>query len=427
MSYIKKIKARMILDSRGNPTIEVDVYTDKEVGCASVPSGASTGSKEAVELRDGGREFHGKGVKNAVLNVNKKIAPRLIGMDASNQREIDTLLNELDGTPNKSFLGANAILAVSMAVAKAEANSRAIPLYSYLGGIGANTLPVPAMNIINGGSHAGNSLQIQEHMLLPVGAKTFGEAVQICSEIYHQLKTILKESYGRNAINVGDEGGFAPPLKRAEEPFELILEAVESLGYNEKVRLGLDAAASEFYLEEEERYLINGKKYTTLELVDFYKELADAFPIVSIEDPFHEEDWEGFRILTKEMGGRMQIVGDDIFVTNISRLKKGIEEKAANALLLKLNQIGTLTEGWDAAQLAFKNGFNVMVSHRSGETEETFISDLAVALNCGQIKAGAPCRGERTAKYNRLLRIEEELGKEGKYEGFDLVATLKHF
>jgi len=417
MSYIKKIKARLILDSRGNPTVEVDVTTDQGMGRAAVPSGASTGSFEAVELRDGGKAFHGKDVSKAIYHVNKKIAPRLIGMNASKQGQIDALLNELDGTPNKSFLGANAILGVSMAVAKAEANSRGISLFSYLGGIGGNTLPVPAMNVINGGEHAGNELNIQEHMVLPCGAQSFFDAVKMGVEIYHELGGILKKKYGKSATNVGDEGGFAAPLTKAEEPFELVLQAAGELGYDDLAFLGMDAAASEFFHEKKGVYIVQGKKYTSGELVDFYKELSESFPIISIEDPFHEEDWEGFRELTAKIGNKVQVVGDDLFVTNMERLERGIEEKSANALLLKLNQIGTVTEAWDGGQMALRNGWGVMVSHRSGETEDTFISDLAVALNCGQIKAGAPARTDRTAKYNHLLRIEEELGKHGRYAG----------
>jgi len=421
MSYIKKINARMILDSRGNPTVEVDVHTNMKMGRAAVPSGASTGSFEAVELRDGEEAFHGKGVEKAINHVNKKIAPRLIEMDASKQRQIDALLLELDGTENKSFLGANAILGVSMAVAKAEANSRGISLFSYLGGIAGNTLPVPSMNVINGGEHAGNELNIQEHMILPCGAGSFSEAIRMGSEIYHQLGKLLKKKYGKGATNVGDEGGFAPPIKDAEEPFQLILQASEELGYQDKVMLGMDAAASEFYHADRKRYVVQGTEYTTGELVDFYKDLAATYPIISIEDPFSEDDWDGFKQLTAEVGGRIQIVGDDLLVTNMERLKRGIEEKAANALLLKLNQIGTVTEAWSAGRMSLRNNWGVMVSHRSGETEDTFISDLVVALNAGQIKAGAPARTDRTAKYNQLLRIEEELGRHGRYAGADFL------
>ena len=421
MSIVKKINARMILDSRGNPTVEVDVITNMKMGRAAVPSGASTGSFEAVELRDGEKAFHGKGVEKAIYHVNKKIAPRLIEMDASKQRQIDAILNELDGTPNKSFLGANAILGVSMAVAKAEANSRDISLFSYLGGIAGNTLPVPSMNVINGGEHAGNELNIQEHMILPCGAGSFSEAIRMGSEIYHQLGKLLKKKYGKGATNVGDEGGFAPPIKDAEEPFEIILQASEELGYQDKVMLGMDAAASEFYHADRKRYEVQGTEYSSSELVDFYKDLAAKYPIISIEDPFSEDDWDGFKQLTAEVGEEIQIVGDDLLVTNMERLKRGIEEKAANALLLKLNQIGTVTEAWSAGRMSLRNNWGVMVSHRSGETEDTFISDLVVALNAGQIKAGAPARTDRTAKYNQLLRIEEELGKHGRYAGADLL------
>ena len=416
---ITGIVAREILDSRGNPTIEVDVYTPVAMGRAAVPSGASTGAHEALELRDGGGRYHGKGVKRAVENVNKIIAPELIGMDVTLQRDIDMLMLELDGSENKSNLGANAILGVSLAVAKAAANTLGMPLYRYLGGINAYVLPVPMSNVINGGAHAGNDLDFQEFMIMPVGAKNFREAIQMVSETYHTLKKILMEKYGKLAVNVGDEGGFAPPMKEVTEPLDALVKAIEETGYKvgDEIAFALDVASSEFYDEEKNVYVVGGKEYTREELVDLYKELISTYPIVSIEDPVQEEDFEGFAMVTKELGKKVQLVGDDIFVTNVKRLKKGIEMGAGNALLLKVNQIGTLSEAIDAAYLAFRAGYGVVVSHRSGETEDSTIADIAVALNAGQIKTGAPARSDRNAKYNQLLRIEEELEGIAYYPG----------
>ena len=416
---ITGIVAREILDSRGNPTIEVDVYTPVAMGRAAVPSGASTGAHEALELRDGGGRYHGKGVKRAVENVNKIIAPELIGMDVTLQRDIDMLMLELDGSENKSNLGANAILGVSLAVAKAAANTLGMPLYRYLGGVNAYVLPVPMSNVINGGAHAGNDLDFQEFMIMPVGAKNFREAIQMVSETYHTLKKILMEKYGKLAVNVGDEGGFAPPMKEVTEPLDALVKAIEETGYKvgDEIAFALDVASSEFYDEEKNVYVVGGKEYTREELVDLYKELISTYPIVSIEDPVQEEDFEGFAMVTKELGKKVQLVGDDIFVTNVKRLKKGIEMGAGNALLLKVNQIGTLSEAIDAAYLAFRAGYGVVVSHRSGETEDSTIADIAVALNAGQIKTGAPARSDRNAKYNQLLRIEEELEGIAYYPG----------
>ncbi|NJE25587.1 phosphopyruvate hydratase [Thermococcus sp. MV5] len=416
---ITGIVAREVLDSRGNPTIEVDVYTPVGMGRAAVPSGASTGIHEALELRDGGKRYHGKGVKRAVENVNKIIAPELLGMDVTLQRDIDMFMIELDGTENKSNLGANAILGVSLAVAKAAANTLGMPLYRYLGGANAYVLPVPMSNVINGGAHAGNDLDFQEFMIMPVGAKSFREAIQMVSETYHTLKKILMEKYGKLAVNVGDEGGFAPPMKEVNEPLDALVKAIEESGYKvgDEIAFALDVASSEFYDENKKVYVVGGKEYTREELIDLYNELISTYPIVSIEDPVNEEDFEGFAIVTKELGKKVQIVGDDFFVTNVKRLRKGIEMGAANALLLKVNQIGTLSEAIDAAYLAFRAGYGVVVSHRSGETEDATIADIAVALNAGQIKTGAPARSDRNAKYNQLLRIEEELEGIAYYPG----------
>ncbi len=413
MTGIAAVRAREVLDSRGEPTVEVEVrLEDGTVGRAIVPSGASTGTHEALELRDGDDRYGGKGVRRAVRNVEEIIAPELEGMDATAQAEIDRLMIELDGTDNKSHLGANAILGVSLAVARAAARSLGIPLYRYLGGPGARRLPVPFMNVINGGEHAGNDLDFQEHMIVPHGFDRFSEALRAGTETYHVLGELLEEEYGPIATNVGDEGGYAPPMKDLVEPFEMLVKAIEEAGYapGREIALALDAAATEFYDEEEGVYRAYGETYTRDELLDLYKDLVDQYPIVSIEDPFQEEDFRGFARITEELGDKVQIVGDDLFVTNPERLRKGIRMGSANALLLKVNQIGTLTEALEAGQLALQHGYGVMVSHRSGDTEDPFIADLAVALNCGQIKTGAPARSERTAKYNRLLRIEEELG-----------------
>jgi enolase len=411
---IQKIHAREILDSRGNPTIEVDVFTPKGFGRASVPSGASTGTNEALELRDADpNRYGGKGVLTAVKNVNTIIQKELLGLDVRNQREIDELMIELDETNNKSNLGANAILGVSMAVAKAAADSLNIPLYRYFGGSNAFTLPVPTMNVLNGGKHAGNELAIQEFMIQPKGAETFYEALQIGTDIYHVLGKLLETKYGKSSTNVGYEGGYAPKMSESTEALDALVQAIEEAGYTEsEVTIGLDAAASEFY--EGEFYTIDGKKLAAPELMDYYVELVNSYPILSIEDPFYEEAFEDFEALTNELWDTI-IVGDDLFVTNIERLSKGVDMGAANALLLKINQIGTLSEAFDAATMASRNGYTVIVSHRSAETEDTTISDLSVALGAEMIKTGAPARGERTAKYNQLLRIEEDLGEVAHY------------
>ncbi len=411
---IQKIHAREILDSRGNPTVEVDVFTPKGFGRASVPSGASTGTNEALELRDGDpNRYGGKGVLTAIKNVNTIIQKELLGLDVRKQREIDELMIELDETDNKSNLGANAILGVSVAVAKAAADSINLPLYRYFGGSNAFTLPVPTMNVLNGGKHAGNELAIQEFMIQPKGAETFYEALQFGAEIYHTLGKLLEKKYGRSSTNVGYEGGYAPKMSESAEALDALVQAIEEAGYTEsEVTIGIDAAASEFY--EDELYTIDGKKLTAPELLDYYVELVNSYPILSIEDPFYEEAFEDFESLTNELWDTI-IVGDDLFVTNIERLSKGVDMGAANALLLKINQIGTLSESFDAASMAARNGYTVIVSHRSAETEDTSISDLAVALGAEMIKTGAPARGERTAKYNQLLRIEEDLGEVAHY------------
>ena len=416
---IVRVRAREVLDSRGNPTVEVDVATRGGFGRAAVPAGASKGAHEALELRDGGRRYHGRGVLKAVRNVNEVIAPKVVGMDARRQYEIDRLMVELDGTRNKSKLGANAILGVSLAVAKAAADTYGMQLFEYIGGARARVMPVPLMNIINGGKHAGNELSIQEFMIVPVGADSFSDALRVGSEVYHELKAYLKERYGLSAVNVGDEGGFAPPMRETREALDALVESIKRAGYSEgsDVVLALDAAASSFYDAERGVYRIDGREVASDELLEMYVSLVDEYPIKSIEDPFHEEDFERFAELTKRVGGRVQVVGDDLFVTNVARLRRGIEVGAANALLLKVNQIGTLTEAVEAAELALSHGYNVIVSHRSGETEDTTIAHLAVALNAGQIKTGAPARGERTAKYNELLRIEEHLGSRAVYPG----------
>jgi enolase len=420
LAKILAVKAREILDSRGNPTVECEIKTSTGISRASVPSGASTGVNEALELRDGGKRFGGKGVLKAVNNINKSIAKKIIGKDATKQQQIDELMIKLDGTKNKKKLGANAILAVSMAVARAGAASKKMPLYAYLGELFENKkfiLPVPSFNIINGGKHAGNKLDIQEYMILPIGAKSFSEAIRIGAEVYHKLKGILEENYGKNAVNVGDEGGFAPPISCFEKPFDHIIDAVTALGYWKKVKIGIDAAATTFYRDG--NYYLEGQEYTTEELKEKYVELAENFPLISIEDPFYEEDFEGFAKLTKELKElkltRTQVVGDDLTVTNPKRVQKAIVHGSCNCLLLKINQIGTITEAMEAAKMALAHNWKIMVSHRSGETTDSFISDLAVGIASGQIKSGAPCRGERLAKYNQLLRIEEALGKKAVY------------
>jgi len=402
---ITDITARWVLDSRGNPTIAATVTAGGCVGSAMVPSGASTGTREAVELRDNDSAFHGKGVTRAIANVTDEIAPAIMGMDVRDQQAVDRAMLELDGTGNKASLGANAILAVSLACARTAARCSSLELYAYLGD--KRVMPVPYMNVINGGEHAGNDLAIQEHMIAPVGAQSFARAVQMCSEVYHTLKALLTRRYGSPGVNVGDEGGFAPPLSSTEEALDLIVKAIEKNGYGDEMTLALDAAATSFYRRG--RYEL-GRWHTREELLAYYEQLADSYPIISVEDAFAENDWEGFIAITEALGDHLQIVGDDLFVTNEALLSRGIERGACNALLLKPNQIGTLTEAMQVAQRCRDNGYRVMVSHRSGDTCDAFIADLAVALGTGQIKAGAPCRGERTAKYNRLMAIEEELG-----------------
>ncbi|MCX9025927.1 MAG: phosphopyruvate hydratase [Candidatus Methanoperedens sp.] len=414
MFTIEHIHAREILDSRGNPTVEVDIETESGFGRASVPSGASTGTNEALELRDKDKRYLGKGVTKAVTNVNTIIAEAILGMDVRDQREIDTTMLELDGTQNKSILGANAILGVSLAVAHAAADSIGISLYRYLGGTNAFTLPCPTMNVINGGKHAGNDLAIQEFMIQPGGAKTFSEALRMGAETYHTLGAILVKKYGNSAVNVGYEGGYAPPLKNTTDALDALTDAIEVAGYNKKITIGLDSAATEFY--KDGKYKVDGKKFSSGELIDFYAQLVDTYPILSIEDPFEEESFEDFAELTKKLKDTI-IIGDDLFVTNVKRLEKGIKMNAGNALLLKVNQIGTLSESFDAARLAQKNKFKVVVSHRSAETEDTTIADISVAIGAEFIKTGAPARSERNAKYNQLLRIEEELGKAGRFVG----------
>jgi enolase len=411
---IEKIHAREILDSRGNPTVEVDVYTKTGFGRASVPSGASTGSNEALELRDKEDDrYNGKGVLDAVDNVNTTIAGELAGMDVRNQREIDSLMIVLDGTESKMTFGANSILGVSMAVARAAADSLSIPLYRYLGGTNAFTLPIPTMNVLNGGKHAGNELAIQEFMIQPKGASTYSNALRMGSETYHALGKVLEDKYGASATNVGYEGGYAPPIDQTADALDALVGAIEEAGYTEsEITIGIDAAASEFF--DGEHYAIDGNLLTPGELTDFYVELIETYPILLIEDPFHEEAFEDFASLTSEAWETI-IIGDDIFVTNVSRLAKGIEMEAGNALLLKVNQIGTLSEAFDAATLANRSGYSVVVSHRSAETEDATIADISVALGADLIKTGAPARGERTAKYNRLLRIEEDLGDAARY------------
>ncbi len=408
---IKEVKAREILDSRGNPTIEVEIKCGKSIAIASAPSGASKGKNEALEIR-GGKAFHGKSVEVAIENVNKIIAPAIKGMDVREQEEIDRKLIAIDGTKNKSLLGGNACIAVSMAAARCAAMAEGKELYEYLNG-DAKLLPIPFLNVINGGVHAGNDLDIQEHMIAPIKATNFKEAITMACEIYYSLREIIKSKYGKNAINVGDEGGFAPPLKSSYEALELVMKAIEENGYGNEVKLAIDGAASNFY--DGTFYKIEGKKMED-EIIDFYIELASTFPVVSIEDAFHEEDWERFAELTRRIGSKIQIVGDDIFVTNPKRLKKGMKIGACNALLLKPNQIGTITETMEVAELCRAGNYAIMVSHRSGETCDDFISDLAVAIETGQIKAGAPARGERTAKYNRLIKIEEKMERK-EYAG----------
>ena len=403
--HITAVRAIMILDSRGNPAVEVAVETEEGIyGQAAVPSGASTGEHEAVELRDGGSDWHGKGVEKAIRHVNEAIQKVLIGMSVLNQRAIDKVLIDLDGTDNKENLGANALLGCSLAVARAAAQLLDLPLYRYIGGSNAHKLPVPFMNVLNGGAHADNNVDIQEFMIAPVGASSFLEAMKWGTEIYHHLKKLLKSK--SMATGVGDEGGFAPNVGSNEEALAFVAQAVENAGYQlgRQVALALDVAATEMYRDGV--YHIDGKTLNSAEMVDYYVALVDKYPLISIEDGLDENDWDGWALLTKKLGDRIQLVGDDLFVTNPKRLQKGIDQSVANAILIKVNQIGTLTETLDAIELAHKNGYKTMISHRSGETEDAFIADLVVATNSGQIKTGAPCRGERTAKYNQLLRIE---------------------
>ena len=424
MSQIIGIKGRQILDSRGNPTVEVDVYTDQgAIGRAAVPSGASTGVHEACELRDGDKsQFLGKGVLNAVNNVNTVLNEELQGMFVSEQKAIDEKMIELDGTENKSRLGANAILGVSLACAKAAAMESGQELYRYLGGVGGYTLPIPMMNILNGGSHADNSIDFQEFMIMPVGAPTFSEALRMGAEVFHNLRSVLKAK--GLSTNVGDEGGFAPNLGSNEEALMCILQAIEKAGYRpgEDVYIALDAASSEFYLPEENMYHLKwstGDKLTPSQMSDFWKEWVSKYPIISIEDGMAEDDWEGWRMHTDAIGDRCQLVGDDLFVTNVSRLKMGLEKKVANSILIKLNQIGTLTETIDAVNLAMRNQYTAIISHRSGETEDTTIADLVVAMNAGLIKTGSASRTDRICKYNQLMRIEEGLGDQAYFLGRD--------
>ena len=417
---IRDVYAREILDSRGNPTIEVEVLAgETTVGRVAVPSGASTGRYEAVELRDKEARYGGKGVQRAVEHVNDQLANAVIGLNVFNQTEIDRILIETDGSPNKSKLGANALLGVSLAAARAAANALRLPLYKYLGGVNAEKLPVPMMNILNGGAHADNTLDIQEFMIMPVGADSFKEGLRMCAEIYHALKALLKEKGLSTAV--GDEGGFAPDLPDAKAALDCLKEASEKAGYRmgKDVAIALDVAASELYNRDYKKYEFPGESKmlgqkvvrSAEELIDYYAALMEVYPICSMEDPLDEEDWEGWELLTTRLGQEVQLVGDDLFVTNVERLKKGIEKGVANAILIKVNQIGTLTEAIEAIQLAQKSGYHAIVSHRSGETEDTTIADIAVAFNTGQIKTGAPCRTERVAKYNRLLRIEEQVDK----------------
>lgn len=429
MTMITDIYAREILDSRGNPTVEVEVWTESDgYGRAAVPSGASTGAFEAVELRDNNKDrYMGKGVTNAVNNVNEIIAPEIIGMDALDQVAIDMTLIELDGTENKGKLGANAILGVSMAVAKAAADVLGLSLYQYLGGVNAKTLPVPMMNILNGGEHADNNVDIQEFMVMPVGALNFREALRMGAEIFHNLKKVLKDK-GLNTA-VGDEGGFAPNLSSNEEALSTIVEAIKKAGYKpgEDVYLALDVAATEMYNKETKIYTLagEGKKFTSDEMIDFYSELVEKYPIISIEDGLDEDDWEGWKALTERLGNKIQLVGDDLFVTNTKRLEKGIQMGVANSILIKLNQIGTITETLDSIEMAKRAGYTAVISHRSGETEDSTIADLVVAVNAGQIKTGAPSRTDRVAKYNQLLRIEDMLGGTSQYRGKEVFYNIK--
>ncbi len=421
MSSIAKIHARQILDSRGNPTVEVEVYTDSgHMGRAAVPSGASTGVHEAVELRDLDKSLYlGKGVTKAVQNVVSTLNDALVGASVYDQAAIDQTMSALDGTENKAILGANAILGVSLATARAAADTMGMPLYRYVGGIGAHTLPIPLMNIINGGAHADNKVDVQEFMILPVGAETFSESLRMGTEVFHHLKSVLK---GKGfSTNVGDEGGFAPNLNSNEEALQYVMQAIEAAGYKPGVDvcIGLDCASTEFYNAEKKKYVLEstGEELTSSEMVSYWKSWCDKYPIVSIEDGCAEDDWDGWKLLTESLGGHIQLVGDDLFVTNVSRLARGIEEGIANSILVKVNQIGSLTETMEAVQLATRYSYTSIMSHRSGETEDTTIADLAVAMNTGQIKTGSASRSDRIAKYNQLLRIEEQLGASGYFPG----------
>ena len=430
MLEIVDVLGREIIDSRGNPTVEVEVVLeDGTMGRAAVPSGASTGVHEACELRDGDKDrYLGKGVEKAVSNVNTELAECLIGMNALDQVSIDKAMIELDGTPNKGRLGANAILGCSLAVAKAAAESLGTSLYNYIGGVNAKTLPVPMMNILNGGAHATNNVEIQEFMIMPVGACCWKKALQMCAEVFHQLKKTLKEN-GTPAAGVGDEGGYAPNLKKDEDALKVIVQAIEEAGFKpgEDFMIAIDAASSEWWNDEEKCYIQpkSGKKLTQQQLVNMWKKFADTYPIISLEDGMAEDDWEGWAMLTKAIGSKVQLVGDDLFVTNVARLSDGISKGVANSILIKVNQIGTLTETLDAIQMANRAGYTAIVSHRSGETEDATIADIAVATNAGQIKTGAPSRTDRVAKYNQLLRIEEELGDAAVYLGKDAFFNVK--
>ncbi|MDY3903169.1 phosphopyruvate hydratase [Peptoniphilus sp.] len=428
MSLIDYVYAREVLDSRGNPTVEVEIGTvNGGFGSSIVPSGASTGVHEAVELRDGEERYNGKGVEEAVKNVNERIAEELICFDVFDQLGIDKMLIELDGTENKGELGANSILGVSIAVARAAANEAGLPLYQYLGGVNSKTMPIPMMNIINGGEHADNNVDIQEFMIMPIGAETFKEALRMGAEVYHALKKVLKDK--GLSTGVGDEGGFAPNLESNKKAFDCILEAVKAAGYEagKDIVLAIDAAASEFYDADKKKYILagEGREFNSEELSKFYEELVNEYPIYSIEDGLAEDDWDGWKHITELLGDKVQLVGDDFFVTNTKRLQEGIEKKSANSILIKLNQIGTITETLDAIELAKRHNYTAIISHRSGESEDSTIADLAVATNAGFIKTGAPARSERVAKYNELLRIEDELGDLSNYPGFDAFYNLK--
>ena len=416
---IRKIVARQVLDSRGNPAVEVGLKTNDCCVRSIVPSGASTGIHEALELRDGDpKKYHGKGVLKAVSNVNKIISKKILGKDCRKQRGIDNILIELDGTSNKSKLGANAMLAASMAVCRAGAEVSGLRLYEHIQKLSNSKkllLPIPQMNVINGGAHAGIENDIQEHLIIPVGFTKFSDALRAGAETYHTLKKIIKQKYGARATSVGDEAGFVPPIENAEDRLDLMMDAIQEAGYSGKIKLALDCAASEFYDDKSHNYKILSKTFNSGELIDFYNDLIKKFPIISIEDGFAQDDWQGWKQFNKELGDKIQIVGDDLLVTNIGRIKRALEHNACNALLLKANQIGTVTEAIDAANISFKNRWNVVVSHRSGETEDSFIADLAVGIGASQSKFGAPARSERVAKYNQLLRIEEKLGKKAKF------------